>query len=269
MAGPDQPPDQKKALECKEQGNAYFQRGDYTNAEASYTKAYIFFPFLHPTYCLTNIKLACSISYDPTNPLLHTNLAMALLKLSLWARVISASLASITLLPENMKAYFYLAQAQIALHNSAEAVKSARKAHELCVGEIEGGGKGGASLGVITGLVLRCLKEDWERREEERIRGLEGTLEGVVGCLERERDGRIARLDDDSVGVVEAIRKEYEMRTEEVRAAFEVAGKTERRREVPDWAVDDITFGVMVDPVVVCPSFPNLLYSCFLSQELC
>lgn len=39
MAGPAQPPDAKKALECKEQGNTYFQRGDYDNAETYYTKA--------------------------------------------------------------------------------------------------------------------------------------------------------------------------------------------------------------------------------------
>lgn len=222
------------------------------------------FPLL-PTKSHPNLKCSSvnttqrSITYDPTNPLLHTNLAMALLKLSQWARVITASTASIALLPENMKAYYYLAQAQIALHDSADAVKNARRAHALCVKEIEGGGKGGASLGVISQLVMRCLKEDWERREEARLRGLEGTLKGVVGALERERDGKIAGLGSGDVDVEgevseEGIREEYEGLIAEVTATFEAAGKVERKK-VPDWDIDAIQFGVMLDPVVVYPPF--------------
>lgn len=134
---------------------------------------------------------------------------------------------------------------------------SAKKAHKYCVQEVESGGKGGGSLGVITELVLRCLKEDWERREEERLAGRKGLLSEIVGTLERERDGRIMRFresDPGNEGVVEAIRGEYEGKIEELRATFELAGKGDPesgRRKVPDWAVDDITFSVMVDPVTV------------------
>jgi STIP1 family protein 1 len=39
---------------------------------------------------------------------------------------------------------------------------------------------------------------------------------------------------------------------EALRGVFEAARpKEEKRREVPDWAVDDISFCVMVDPVIV------------------
>jgi len=123
------------------------------------------------------------------------------------------------------------------------------------VQEVQTGGKGAGSLGVITELVLKCVKEDWERREEERLRGRKGLLEDVVVALERERDGRIAKLEGEGVEeVVEGLRKEYEGRIEEVRSVFEEAGKVDRegrRRKVPDWVVDDITFSVMVDPVMV------------------
>jgi STIP1 family protein 1 len=180
---------------------------------------------------------------------------MALLKLSNWPAVITASNASIALLPENMKAHYYLAQAQIALHSTADAVVNAKLAHKFCVKEVESGGKGAGSLGVITELVLRCVKEDWERREDERLAGRKGLCGEVVASLERERDGRIARLDGEGVdGVVESLRKDYGGRIEEVRRVFEEAGKVDRearRRKVPDWAVDDITFSVMVDPVMV------------------
>lgn len=208
MAG-DPHPNASAALECKEKGNSYFQRGDYTNAEAYYVKA---------------------INHDPTNPLLHTNRAMALLKQSNWRAVIAASNASIALLAENMKAYYYLAQAQIALNDSKEAVVSAKNAHRYCVKEVESGGKGAGSLGVITELVLRCLKEDWERREDERLQG----REGLLAELEEMLGGDEAKI-------------------EKLRKVFEAAGQMApeaTRRKMPDWAVDNITFSVMIDPVI-------------------
>jgi len=143
-----------------------------------------------------------------------------------------------------MKAYFQLAQAQIALHKSSEGLQSAREAHRLCVEEIYIGGKGGTSIGPITELVLRCKKEDWERREDERLKLRGGLLEELVGKLGGE-----------------------EKKVEELRRIFDAAkiGEGEaRRRKVPDWCVDDITFSVMLDPVVVSlspfpfsPQFPS------------
>jgi STIP1 family protein 1 len=145
-----------------------------------------------------------------------------------------------------MKAYFQLAQAQIALNKSEEGLKSAREAHRLCVEEIYIGGKGGSSIGPITELVLRCKKEDWERREDERLKLRGGLLEELVGLLGKE-EGKV----------------------EELRRVFDLAkvGEGEaRRRKVPDWCVDDITFSVMLDPVVVSfypfpfpllPQFPS------------
>jgi STIP1 family protein 1 len=37
-----------------------------------------------------------------------------------------------------------------------------------------------------------------------------------------------------------------------LRDVFERArAESDKRREVPEWAIDDISFGIMVDPVVV------------------
>jgi STIP1 family protein 1 len=48
------------------------------------------------------------------------------------------------------------------------------------------------------------------------------------------------------------IEAEWEGKMEALRGVFEAARpKEEKRREVPDWAVDDISFCVMVDPVIV------------------
>ena len=193
------------------------------------------FPVFSPsTSPFTNTN---RINYDPTNPLLYTNRTLTLLRLHLYASVIDDAQTSIRLLPENMKAYYHLAQAQIALHKSNEALASSKKAHTYCVEEIHRGGKGASSIGPITELVLRCKKEWWEEEEDRRLKGREGLLGTVVEALEEK-------------GKSEEDRKVVD----EVRRVFERAGamdKEVRKRKVPDWCVDDITFAVMLDPVMV------------------
>jgi STIP1 family protein 1 len=175
---------------------------------------------------------------------------MALLKLHSYERVIADSQQAISLLPQNMKAYFQLAQAQIALGKTAEALVSARKAHELCVEEIKVGGKGASSLGPITEVVLVCVKEDWERRERERELREGGLLSQLVNLLEIEKEreivtcGEVARTE---------IEERYNIKIQDLRKTFDKA-KVAKRRKVPDWILDDITFSVMIDPVVVSSS---------------
>lgn len=192
---------------------------------------------------------------------------MALLKLSRWSAVIEDSNHAISLLAENMKAYYYLAQAQIALHDSEYALASSEKAHELCVKEVLSGGKGAGSLSVITELVLRCKKENWERKERERLMARGGLLADLVGLLERERDQKQKSVQGEKPQQLsQEISKEYAEKIEELRRTFEAANGAQdegRRRKVPDWIVDDITFSVMVDPVVVCSSLfsiPALMF---------
>ncbi|KAH7391551.1 U-box domain-containing protein [Cadophora sp. MPI-SDFR-AT-0126] len=236
MVNADIPHDPAKALEYKESGNKCFQAGDYVQAEALYSKA---------------------INHDPSNPLLYTNRSMALLKLHLYPRVILDTRHAISLLPHNMKAYFQLAQAQIALGDPSSALASAKKAHEFCVEECISGGKGASSIGPITELVLRAKKEDWERREDERLRGMEGLLGEVVRGLERSRDEEVAGLrelgEEERERRAKEVMGKWEEKIAEVRRVWESAEgckSVERRRKVPDWCVDDITFSVMLDPVV-------------------
>lgn len=236
MAGQDTASDPAKALEYKERGNKCFQSGDYIGAEALYSKAII---------------------YDPINPTLYTNRSLALLKLSNFISVIDDSLHAISLSPPsaiNMKAHFQLAQAQIALHHAQPALESVKIAHKLCVDEVVSGGKGASSIGPITELVLRCKKERWEEREDERLRARPGLLNEVVRGLERDREAYISVLrSEGKLDDVKEVEARYEAKIEAVRRTFELAGSVGdegRRRKVPDWCLDDITFSVMLDPVV-------------------
>ncbi|CAG8974481.1 hypothetical protein HYALB_00011631 [Hymenoscyphus albidus] len=225
--------DPTKALEYKEKGNRCFQSGDFKGAHSFYTQA---------------------ISYDPTNPAFFTNRATACIKLQDWQIVIDDSVQAIDLQPENMKAFYNLAQAQIALDHPGEALSSAKKAHELCVKEIHSGGKGGSSITVITELVLRCKKEGWEKREKARERGRDGLNKELIELLRRECEKEEKELVTEGRGdEVTDLTREYEIKIEELKSTFEMAkigNEMERKKKVPDWVVDDITFSVMFDPVV-------------------
>lgn len=147
MVNQDAVPDAAKSLECKELGNKCYQNSDYKGAEEWYTKAYVEILPLVGTilskiirYILLTGSL-CSINYDPSNALLYTNRAMALLKLHIYPDVVVDSLHAISLLPyrETMKAHFQLAQAYVELKHP-DALANAKIAHELCVEEIHIGG---------------------------------------------------------------------------------------------------------------------------------
>lgn len=162
-----------------------------------------------------------------------------------------------------MKAYYQLAQAQIGLHFTAEALESAKEAHRLCVEECRKVpiGKGSSSIGPITELVLRCKKEWWEALEEKRLKERGSLLQELKKLLETERQTEIdtdAAFDKPVRTTLERdlqeVNQKYDRKIEELERTFEVAalnGDEGKRRKVPDWAIDDITFSVMLDPVVV------------------
>ncbi|EFX06056.1 u-box domain protein [Grosmannia clavigera kw1407] len=211
-----------KALSLKEEGNRHFQEGDYAGADALYSKAII---------------------ADPTNPTLYTNRSMARLKLDMWDSVTSDCKACLEIAPNNMKGHYYLAQAELALKAFDDAVAHAKCAHEIC---IESNDK---SLTAVTALVLRCKKERWEDRERRRLRE-DAQLEAqVLSLMETERDRDLKNADND--GDRKEIAEEWEEKLSHLSDTFERARvESEKRREVPDWVIDDITFGIMVDPVI-------------------
>ncbi|KAM5347909.1 hypothetical protein ACJ41O_007733 [Fusarium nematophilum] len=211
-----------KSLQLKEEGNRCFQSGDYVGADSLYSKAII---------------------ADPKNPALYTNRAMARLKLGYWDSVVTDCDACLTLAPENMKARYYLAQAQVALRDYDAALESALRAHALCAASND------RSLAAVTALVLRCKKERWDDREKKRARETRDLEREVLDMLGRDGNGALMEAED------ELERREIEEETEakmaRMRDIFERARtESEKRREVPEWAIDDISFGIMVDPVI-------------------
>ncbi|KAL7807631.1 hypothetical protein V8C26DRAFT_314683 [Trichoderma gracile] len=213
-----------KSLQLKEEGNRHFQAGDYIGADSLYSKAII---------------------ADPKNPALYTNRAMARLKLNHWDSAISDCETCLSLSPHNMKAHYYLAQAQLSLRDYDAALGNALEAHRLCAANND------KSLAAVTSIVLRCKKERWADREKKRLREERELEDRMMELLRKERDEMLAAAAPEDEAEKKAIEEEAEQRMDVMRKVFEAAREqNQKKREVPEWAIDDISFNVMVDPVI-------------------
>ncbi|KAK2597393.1 hypothetical protein QQS21_006017 [Conoideocrella luteorostrata] len=212
-----------KSLDLKQQGNQHFQNGDYVGADSLYSKAII---------------------ADPKNPALYTNRAMARLKLNYWDSVITDCQTCLTLTPSSMKAHYYLSQALLSIGDYEESLSHAIQAHQICSTTND------KSLTAVTAMVLKCKKEQWDHKEKLRLRETKDLESDVLRLLTKDRDEMLAGAEGDEFEMG-AIREESERKMGSLRDVFERARvQSEKRREMPEWLIDDISFGVMVDPVI-------------------
>lgn len=169
---------------------------------------------------------------------------MARLKLSLWDSVIADCDACLLLAPDNMKAHYYLAQARLGLADLDGALSAALRAHALASATAD------KSLASVTALVLRCKKERWDHAERIRVREGRALEAEVLELLDGQRKADVeAAADETERGEIEA---DFDAKGAMLRDVFERArANDEKRREVPEWAIDDISFGIMIDPVIV------------------
>ncbi|OAA66798.1 U-box domain-containing protein [Niveomyces insectorum RCEF 264] len=211
-----------RAITLKEEGNRHFQRGDYTGAEGLYSEAII---------------------ADSKNAALYTNRALVRLKLEMWDSVVNDCKACLDLAPDNMKAHYYLSQAELSLKDYEAALAHGKRAQELCIQTED------KSITNITNHILACKKARWEDKEKRRVRE-GGQLETeVVALMERERDEALNAAESDADR--HELAEEWARKLQQLRDTFERSrSASEKKRRVPEWAVDDITFGIMVDPVI-------------------
>ncbi|KAK6212726.1 hypothetical protein LQW54_004993 [Pestalotiopsis sp. IQ-011] len=214
--------DSRQANTFKNEGNGLFQAGQYAAAESKYSQA---------------------ILADDSIAALYTNRALARLKLRLWDSAIDDCQTCLKINSESMKAYYYMAQAQVELGNFDDALLTAKQARNLCVQTND------KSLGQVTVLVLRCKKERWEHMDKWRKRE-DLSLEGdMIAAIRREADDMIKTTED--AFERRDITQEYEAKILAVQEVFERSRENDdKKRVVPDWMICDITFNVFVDPVV-------------------
>ncbi|KAI1815833.1 U-box-domain-containing protein [Poronia punctata] len=233
-----------RAARLKDEGNRCFTSGDFVGAESLYSKALVTIPNdNHRPVCMRAGLALCIIIADDAEPTLYTNRAMARIKLQQYDSAIWDCQICIKLGGANMKAHFIQSQCLLALQDYDGALENALKAHRL------GAEANDKSLTSLTNQVLRCKKERWEDKEKKRSREAQ-EIEGEVSALmERERDALYSACDDELER--SQIKEEWDQKMESLRVIFEKArAESEKKREVPEWAIDDISFGIMVDPVV-------------------
>ncbi|KAI0100942.1 U-box domain-containing protein [Nemania sp. FL0031] len=214
--------DPEKAARLKDEGNAYYTSGNYAAAEGLYSKAII---------------------ADDTNPSLYTNRAMSRIKLALYESASADCHACLKLNGPNMKAYFILSQCLLAMHDVEGALENALLAHRL------GSETCDKSLAQLTAQVLRCKKERWDELEKKRVREGQELETQLISLMQREQNETMAFCTSEIER--QEVAEEGEKKINLLRATFEAARTaSEKKREVPDWVIDDISFSIMVDPVV-------------------
>ena len=168
--------------------------------------------------------------------------------MSLWESAIADCNECLKVQPDSMKAHFYLAQAHLEMNNIDVALDHALKAYDICAATND------KSLTAIVGQVLKCKQEKWAHLEKLRRRERADLEAEVLAMMERDRDQALqsSRDLDATEGVSEQdIREEWDKKMEAMRDVFETSrAADQKKRQVPEWAIDDITFGFMHDPVI-------------------
>lgn len=232
-----------QADQLKEKGNAAFRNGEYLEADDFYTQA---------------------VQKYSRNPLIFTNRANARLKLQRWEGAINDCLKSIEITGpngHNHKAYYFLAQAQLAQHHPHEALSSALTAYEQVLRPAPAAKISPKDLEAFSAFVLKCKKAKFSARERSRLRR-EGDLraeleEALEAQKQRELDEVSSELNRGELGNVEASERSQEIFTnytnkiDDLRSVFAKADPANHKlREIPDHLVDMITFEPMCDPVI-------------------
>ncbi|CAK7272946.1 hypothetical protein SEPCBS119000_005392 [Sporothrix epigloea] len=212
------------AVFLRNEGNRSFLSGDYVVAEALYSQA---------------------ILSDPQNSALYTNRALARLKLELWDEVVTDTKTCLDRSPDNMKAHYILSQAEFHLKDYDSAIYHCRRAHELCVAAHD------RSLIPITNHMLECKRARWTEQERRRQREVMPLEAEMVSLLEKDKKAAVEAEEDEQERA--AIAADYDDKLKQLGQVFILARNASAetaRRDVPEWVVDDMTFTILVDPVM-------------------
>lgn len=151
---------------------------------------------------------------------------MTRIKLQSWEACIDDCLRSIELDRTNMKGYYYLAQAQLALKHPNEALNSALTAYHECLKTDNSSTRNASQL------VLQAKKEKWEAKERERIRRRSDLLKELEDGLQKMQEAELMNVNFRHQGRLESSdareeREEVEdlwrKKIEELRTVFALA----------------------------------------------
>ncbi|KAF2857880.1 U-box-domain-containing protein [Piedraia hortae CBS 480.64] len=203
----------------KNKGNTAFRTGDFLSAERSYTSA---------------------ITTTPSNPILYTNRANARLKLHRYLDAASDCHIALALSSSNAKAHYFLSQAQLGLSQPDEALASSMKAYNLSrrAGDLARV----KDFQSYSSLVLKCRKARLLARQTKKRKGRSALLAELEELLTQHHQTQINSITDPAEK--KKVEGEFKEKVRSLRDVFE-----SKRKNVPNWMTDPITFEIMHDPV--------------------
>ncbi|KAK9468467.1 hypothetical protein V1512DRAFT_259557 [Lipomyces arxii] len=214
----------------KEAGNVLFSHEDYEGAIKEYTQAII---------------------QDSSNAAYFTNRALCRLRLHRYEDALSDCQKALELNPESMKGHFFKAQSLLALERPNEALRSSKLAYELALSQKS------PSTSAIAQTVLNAKKQRWEVQEQRRIEKEGQLLFELKDLLYTEYARKLeeANANPDAIESEKQDNKEfYEYERDEklsqLQQTFERSDAKYKKREVPDYLIDPISFNIFFDPVV-------------------
>ncbi|KAK9322853.1 hypothetical protein V1517DRAFT_259409 [Lipomyces orientalis] len=214
----------------KEAGNALFSHEDYEGAIREYTKAII---------------------QDASNPAYFTNRALCRLRLHLYEEALADCQKALELTSDSMKAHFYKGQALLALDRPNEALRSCKLAYELSLKQKS------PSASSIAQTVLNAKKRRWEIMEQRRVEKEGHLLFEMKDTLHANYEMKIKTAEQDPdatqqerIETREILEYEYLEQVTQLEQTFERSDEKYRKREVPDYLIDPISFNIFYDPVV-------------------
>jgi len=133
-----------------------------------------------------------------------------------------------------VKAYTYLGAALMQLGRPGESFTASRTAYSLAISQRS------PSVSAIAASCLQAKKAQWEEAERERVLHESQLLRDVCDTVMNAATPAAAAEKRDICRQLEVV--------------FAHSDPTRlKMRRVPDWLIDNITFGIMWDPVVVRP----------------
>ena len=157
---------------------------------------------------------------------------MTRIKLQQYEGCMDDCLKSIELDRVNMKGYYFLAQAQLALNHPNEALSSALTAYEKCLETHD------KSASAVSALVLQAKKQKWEAKEKERVRTRSSMLRELEDMLMKNKREELRQLKlkmlkfDEEAEEKSDIELECRKKIDELRNIFAIADPENLRRRV-------------------------------------
>lgn len=193
----------------------------------------------------TLIKTNCSLVIDPNLTSLYTNRAICRFNLSQHDGVIADCDTCLAIDPKNMKANYFKSKSLMALGDGDAACEHAQRAYDSCRAHNED-----KSLNMTMSHLLQCRTERWQRREKARRREAQDLEREVLEMMGRDTERELEGVEDEMEKSF--VREEADKKVQAMKDIFERARKDDdRQREVPEWLIDDISFNVITDPVIV------------------